>query len=205
VPAPAPGSAPIPLCTIAAETLLVHVSREAYRGLPLHFGATASNRYDATDKSYGVLYNALDLPTALMESVFHKHRWATRKRRQITRTELSQRMVRMVGVLDDLLLADLTAANTAASVFGLNLSQLSSRTYRHTQAVSAIVVAQDNDAGTPMFDGIRYPSRNNYPGPCVAIFERARDKIDVMADINLPLHKDWPAFKSSYAVTVLPR
>lgn len=56
-----------------------------------------------------------------------------------------------------------------------------------------------------MFDGIRYPSRNNYPGPCVAVFERAHDKIDVMADIGLALHKAWPAFKSGFAVTVLPR
>jgi hypothetical protein len=205
VPAPAPGSAAIPRCAIAAETLLVHISREAYRGSPLHFGAAASNRYDAADKSYGVLYAAFDLPTALMESVFHKHRWPSRKRRTITRTELNQRMVRMIGALDDLVLADLTAANMVASVFGLNLSQLSSRNYRHTQALSAVVAAQTDDTGTAVFDGIRYPSHNNYPGPCVAIFERARDKIDTMADVRLPLHKDWPAFTSSFAVTVLPR
>lgn len=173
--------------------------------MPLHFGATGGNRYDAPDCSFGVLYAAFDLPTALMESVFHKHRWVARKRRTITSTELGQRMVRIVGVLDDLVLADLTAPGVMAAAFGLNLAQLSSRNYRWTQQVSAQVAAAADSVGVVTFDGILYPSRNNYPGVCVAIFDRARHKIDVMRDVGLRLHKDWPRFQSAYGVIVLPR
>ncbi|SFW21328.1 RES domain-containing protein [Nitrosovibrio sp. Nv17] len=56
---------------IDAGDLLQHVSRVAYRGTPLFYGRNGSNRYDAPARDYGVLYLGRDLPTALMESVFH--------------------------------------------------------------------------------------------------------------------------------------
>src|SRR3546814_5644417 len=83
--------------------------------------------------AYGMLYLGRDLPTALMESVFHKHQWLADTQRSIALKEVQARMVRAVGVMDDVLLADLTAPGVMASYFGLNLEQLASRHYTHTQ------------------------------------------------------------------------
>ena len=112
----------LPTKIVAAGELLQHVSSVAYRGQGLFFGRNGSNRYDDPSKAYGVLYLAHDLPTALMESVFHKHHWHARKKRTITKTEVDQRMVRAVGTLQELHLADLSAPGVMASQFGLNLS-----------------------------------------------------------------------------------
>ncbi len=62
-------------------------------------------------------------------------------------------MVRAVGVIYDVLLADLTAPGVMAGYFGLNLEQLASRDYTHTQQVSAQVHAMLGDDGQVLFDG----------------------------------------------------
>jgi hypothetical protein len=56
----------------------------------------------------------------------------------------------------------------------------------------------------PLFDGVLYPSRNNYPAPSIALFERAREKVVVVGDIDLPDHVDWPAFVERYRIGVEP-
>jgi hypothetical protein len=193
----------LPTADVAAGELLQHASRVAYRGKQLYFGCDGTNRYDDPDKTYGVLYLAADIPTALMESVFHKHRWRT-ARRTIARTEISKRMIRAVGVFKDLRLADLSAPGVMASQFGLNLGQLASRNYRHTQKISADVHAHVAPNGD-IFDGVLYPSRNNYPAVCIALFDRAKAKVDVIKDIDMPDHAEWPAFKNDYKIIVLPR
>src|SRR3546814_5425465 len=43
--------------------------------ISLYFGRSGTNRYDDPAGAYGMLYLGRDLPTALMESVFHKHQW----------------------------------------------------------------------------------------------------------------------------------
>lgn len=188
---------------MATGELLQHVSRTKYRAHPLYFGFNAANRFDAADKSYGVLYLASDLATALMESVFHAHRWHVQSRRTISLAEVQGRMVRAVGVRRDLLLADLTAPGVMAQHFGLNLSQLSSRRYRHTQKVSAAVHAMVDKDAKPCFDGVFYPSRNNYPGACIALFDRAAHKLQVIDDIDLVEHVDWPRFVHDFRVGIL--
>lgn len=77
------------------------MSRVAYRGQRLHFGCDGANRYDAPDGRCGVLYLGLALPTALMESVFHKHHWDRDARRSIALAEVHSRLVRAVGVEPD--------------------------------------------------------------------------------------------------------
>ncbi|MCL4791048.1 MAG: RES domain-containing protein, partial [Gammaproteobacteria bacterium] len=103
-------SSALPSFLIDAGELLQHVSRTVYRGEPLYYGRGGTNRYDDPARKYGVLYLGLDLPTALMESVFHKHDWLADPKRSITLKEVQSRMVRAVGVLHDLHLADLTAS-----------------------------------------------------------------------------------------------
>jgi hypothetical protein len=189
---------------IDAGELVQHVSRIVYRGQPLFYGCDGTNRYDAPDGSYGVIYLGLTLPTALMESVFHKHRWALDEARSIALAEVRSRLVRAVGVLEGLELADLTAPGVMAAHFGLNLEQLASRGYEHTQRISAEVHAIRGADGLPSFDGVLYPSRNNYPQPSVALFDSAQGKVRVFEDIDLVDHVDWPRFVEDYRVGVEP-
>lgn len=104
----------LPSFLIDAGELLQHVSRVVYRGSPLYYGRSSTNRYDDPAQAYGVLYLGRDLPTALMESVFHKHQWLADTKRSIALKEVQSRMVRAVGVMDDVLLADLTAPGVMA-------------------------------------------------------------------------------------------
>jgi hypothetical protein len=151
----------VPARVIPAGELLQHVSRVAYRGTALHFGRSGGNRYDDPALRFGTLYVGFDLSTALMESVFRQHRWSHRAKRVITRTEVYSRMVRAIGVLAPLSLADLTAPGVMASQFGLNLAQLASRRYVHTQRIAALVHELAEPGGAHRFDGVLYPSRNN--------------------------------------------
>lgn len=184
----------LPLFHIDAGELLQHVSRVVYRGSPLYYGHNSTNRYDDPARTYGVLYLGRDLPTALMESVFHKHQWLADVKRSIALKEVQGRVVRAVGVLDKVRLADLTADGVMAGYFGMNLEQLTSRDYMHTQQMSAQVHAMFGDDGQPLFDGVLYPSRNNYPDKSIALFERAGAKVSVIEDIDLVDHVDWPRF-----------
>jgi len=149
-----------------------------------------------------VLYLGSDLPTALMESVFHKHQWLADTKRSIAMKEIESRLVRAVGILDALNLADLTAPGVMASYFSLNLEQLVSRTYTHTQDVSARVHAMFADGDVPRFDGVIFPSRNNFPATSIALFERARTKIEVVDDIDLVDHVQWPQFVADYKIGI---
>jgi hypothetical protein len=194
----------LPRHRIAPGSLLHHASRTTYRGGPLYFGNAGANRYDDPRLAYGVLYLAFDLATVLMESVFHRHRWNAKTRRTIARSEVDRRMIRMVGATSTVILADLTAPNVMAARFGLNQSQLASRRYIHTKRISAEVHASQDAAGTPLFDGILYPSHNNLPAKCIALFDRANTKVFVVDDVDLDAHAHWPAFTVAYRVVVTP-
>ena len=91
-----------------------------------------------------------------------------------------------------------------ANYFGLNLQQLASRDYRHTQQVSARVHAMLDADHVPLFDGVLYPSRNNFPSTSIALFERAQGKVKVVDDIDLPDHVEWPGFVVNYRIGVDP-
>lgn len=184
--------------------MLQHVSRIVYRGKPLYYGRDGTNRYDAPGRDYGALYLGRDLPTALMESVFHKHQWDKDTKRSIALAEIRSRVVRAVGVLEDLCLADLTASGVMAAYFGLNLEQLTRRDYTYTQGVSAQVHAMLAKDDVPLFDGVLYPSRNNYPAASIVLFERAKAKVKVFKDIDLVDHVGWPNFVANYRIGMAP-
>ena len=140
----------IPSCVIPAGELLQHISRVEYAATPLYFGTSSANRYDDPTGDYGVLYLGFDLPTVLMESVFHQHQWHRSRSRTITLSEIRGRIVRAVGVVERLNLADMTAPGVMAREFGLNLGQLASRRYIHTQRISRqIYEALDSSGDQP--------------------------------------------------------
>jgi hypothetical protein len=194
----------VPSFTINQGEMFQHVSLKRYSGTPLYFGKSGTNRYDDPAKNYGVLYLGFDLSTALMESVFHKHKWHRTKSRPISKSKIDLQIIRTVGVTDDLHLADLTAPDVMAAHFGLNLTQLIHRGYLHTQRVSAILHAVVDAKGFPIYDGILYPSRNNYPKKCVALFEDATSKVSLVDDIDLATHTEWPDFKNTFNIVVRP-
>ena len=199
---PIPIRPPIPpVKKVTSGSLLQHISRESYRDSSLHFGRSGKDRYDDPQKKFGALYLAFDLPTALMESVFHEHRWSTRKPRTIKQSEIVQRLVRAIGVVSDLHLADLNAPGVMASL-GLNLSQLVGRRYKQTQTLSRWIYELLGPDGIPLFDGISYPSRNNHPGTCIALFDRAQAKVEVILDLDLANHKDWPRFVKDFQIHI---
>lgn len=187
---------PLPTTTIPAGQRLYHVSRIAYAGTALHFGC-GDNRYDDRAGRFKVLYVGWDLPTALMESMFHQHEWTIDKR-HVASAALADRLVREVAVLDRLTLVDLNTPGLMAARFGLNLHQLTSRDYTHTQQIAALAHEQSG------VDGILYPSRNNYPGSCIALFDRCRARVGLITDIALERHRHWPDFAQQYGVTILP-
>jgi hypothetical protein len=191
----------IPLKTIAAGTVLQHVSRMIYEGTSLHFNRDKVSRYDDPMQVYGVLYLGFDLNTAVMESVFHKHRWS-RGARTLSTDEVARRMVRIIGIKQELRLAHITAEGIMAPVLGLNLSQLISLRYGHTQRLSANV-HRHMDADGQQYDGVFYPSRNNYPANCIALFDRAAAKIVVQRDIALARHRDWPDFVEQHNLRIV--
>ncbi|SHI19546.1 RES domain-containing protein [Pollutimonas bauzanensis] len=162
----------LPPSRIDAGELLQHVSRVVYRDEPLCYGRDGTNRYDAPKRDYGVLYLGRNLPTALMESVFHKHQWDQDTKRSIALAEVHSRLVRAAGVLEDLCLADLMAEGVMAGYFGLNLEQLARRDYTYTQQVSARVHAlqlllpiifnlAESPTGTQLLSGHISPAREH--------------------------------------------
>jgi len=189
---------------IPALTLLQHVGRTTYRGQALHYGRDIENRYDSPTGAYGVLYLGQDLPTALMESVFHKHQWLSDPKRQISLADIRQRMVRLVATRQHLLLFNINAPDVMAAQLGLNLEQLITRDYTHTRELSQRVHAMTDSMGVPQYDGILYPSRNNYPAHSIALFERAKDKVELIEDLDLVDHAEWPAFVTKYRIGILP-
>jgi hypothetical protein len=205
-----------PLVTVPKATKLYHTSWVEHLGTPLYFGKAATNRYDDPEKQYGCLYLANSLSTALMESVFHEHRWwllsllAKKVDRKITQSELDRRLVRHIVVLDDLNLADLCAPGFMARHLGLTLTQFVSRDYKRTQRISRMAfestVSAPTSASSTKFDGLRYPSRNNYPDMCICLFDRALAKIHAskFTDIELNRHAEWPVFFKDYGIEILP-
>jgi hypothetical protein len=60
-------------------------------------------------------------------------------------------------------LADTFAPGVMVREFGLNLGQLASRRYIHTQRISEQVHKLLDDRGLSAFDGLLYLSRTNFP------------------------------------------
>ena len=142
--------------------------------------------------------------TALMGRCFTKHQWLADE--ALDRAEKVQsRMVRAVGVMDDVLLADLTAPGVMAGYFGLNRNSWPAATTR-TQQVSAQGACDASEMTARCCSTVLYPSRNNYPAKSIALFERcqrARSELS-SRDIDLVDHVDWPRFVATYRIGVEP-
>ena len=123
----------LPSFLIDAGELLQHVSRVVYRGSPLYYGRSSTNRYDDPAQAYGVLYLGRDLPTALMESVFHKHQWLADTKRSIA--------LRAAGSASSAGLHSPQALPAARSPGGESTSRIPSAAHRPRDEATATGVA----------------------------------------------------------------
>lgn len=111
----------------------------------------------------------------------------------------------MIGVRSAIVVADLTREEVMAACLGVDLETLVSRDYCYTQQLSQQIHRLAGTDGRWCFDGICYPSRNNYPADCIALFDRASKCLSVERDIALAQHADWPRFVDIYKVGVVDK
>lgn len=178
-------------------TVLQHCSRSKYRGTDLHFGHDPRNRYDDPRGRFGCLYLGKNLDTCLLETAFHDHSWDSEPTRIISSSEVASRIVRVVRVVRTLRLANL-ATEGVARTFGLTLANLIQRPPDTTQKVSAEL----HDDPKLNLDGIFYEPRQNPGAWCVALYSSASAKVELVGDIDLIAHTDWPTFVRNFCILV---
>lgn len=162
----------LPLFLIDAGELLQHVSRVVYREQP---AVLWPQRHQSLRRPGADLRRALPGPRPVhgADGVGVSQAPVAGGREALDCAEGSREPARAGrGVLDDVRLADLTAEGVMAGYFGLNLEQLASRDYTHTQQVSAQVHAMLGDDGQPLFDGCSIRRATTIPpraSPCSSV------------------------------------
>jgi hypothetical protein len=126
----------------------------------LHFGRSATNRFDAPDGSFGVLYLGRDVHACFVETMG----WATGIR-HLELGDLAGRALAQIDASRALRLVDLAGRGLAR--LGAD-ARLASADYAASQAWA--LALHDHPAGA---DGIYYRARHDPTRFCAAIFERA--------------------------------
>lgn len=170
-----PAALPPPSVEVAEGETLRRVHRHTRPAM--WFGARDGGwRWDDPDHTYGVLYLGRTLDAALAETLLRSPEEKTVKREDIV-----VRREALFRVEKTLRLADLHGAGL--SYWGRELADVVSRDYTVPQALSARIHNETQ------LDGIEYRSRFNSDGMCVALFERAADKIRELVS-EIPLNED---------------
>lgn len=163
-----PGPHPLPPADLGERELPLEPSGDVWyrihklRHDPLHFGRNGTNRFDAPDRSYGVLYAASDPHGAFVETFGH----ATGTR-IVTISALEERGVARLRFSRALALVDLTGRGLAR--LGAD-NRLCDGDYEASQAWSAALYHHPQ---TP--DGISYRSRHDPSRICAALFDRVTE------------------------------
>lgn len=105
-------------------------------------------------------------------------------------------MIRVVRVREELVLADLR--RDVARVYGISAEELYARPPVATREIASKIYSDPAS-----FDGIYYASRMDPGATAVALFDRASSKIELVGDLGLEFHKDWPAFEQDYQISIL--
>ena len=128
---------------------------------PIHFGKSATNRFDAPAGEFGVLYVGADLHCAFIETFGH----ATGTR-SVSEAELRAREIAIVTCTRRLRLVDLRGKGLAR--MGADAALTSGLDYELAQRW-ALAIHQHPDKP----DGIAYLARHDPTRTSAAIFERA--------------------------------
>lgn len=177
-------SRPLPIVSVSGEWFRVHKLRAHLRDKgALYFGNGAVYRFDDFKRAFGVLYLAEQGHGAFIETL---GRSEDRSANPLFRSELEIRRMARVEVAD-LNLVDLTSTGLAQIGADNRLS-----TDMDYDATRAWARAFHEHPEQP--DGIRYRSRNDPSARCVAVFERAREKVTYVVSA-LIYHRSDPAVR----------
>ncbi|MFS8637031.1 MAG: RES family NAD+ phosphorylase [Gemmatimonadota bacterium] len=179
-----PGSPPLPSTTLSARALTL-ASLEAGKILyrihrshlaPLYFGRASDpdqrHRWDAPDASYGVCYLALEPSIAFAETLLRDLALDV-----VQEQELKIRSLARFRVVEPLRLVAMHGRGLRKHGADASVVQ---GPYEVTWAWSAAFHAHPDAP-----DGILYRARHDDSGLAVALFERARDKIEHVDSVGL--------------------
>lgn len=179
-----PGSPPLPPANFASRPLrtttlsvgeILYRIHRADRG-PLYFGRAKDpeqrQRWDAPDGGYGVCYLAREESTAFVETLLRDLELDA-----VPETELAIRSLARVCIRDPIRLAEMHGR--ALRSHGADASVVQGP-YPVTWEWSAAIHAHPEEP-----DGILCRARHDDSGFTIALFERAADKIELLASTGL--------------------
>lgn len=138
------------------------------------------SRFSSPSGAFRVLYAAQDFSTALAEAVV-RDRFVDRQRRYIGRSTLAGRFVTLISTTAPLKLLDIRGS--AVYTLGIDTDAVRGRAHDHGQAFSEWLHAKAD------FEGLLYDSRLTGRA-CIAVYERALEKIDASPAQPLLAHAD---------------
>ena len=142
-----------------------------------YFGRSGTNRFDALKNDFGVLYVASSIHCSFVE-VWLRCPNPRNAALIIDRAELAIRSIAQFKLNATLKLVDLTGFGLGR--LGLDAAIIATRKYKITGVWSSAFHAHPSRP-----DGILYSSRLNPGLRCIALFERAAAKIDLVRDERL--------------------
>lgn len=160
-PPPSLATRTLPLTTWVSTLVRLHRLDHA----PLFFGRTGMNRFDAPDRSYGVLYAAADLHGAFIETFGDAGGHVVTVSSLTTRAQSVLLPIRALSLVD-LRGAGLSHIGADARLFAADRrpAQIWSQAlWKHPEAI----------------DGLCYRARHDSDRVSVAVFDRAADALDV--------------------------
>lgn len=169
-----PGAHPDPPADLATRALPIATLEDGWYRLharehvALFFGRTGRNRFDAPAGEFGVLYLADTPHSAFVETYGRTERPS---RRIVTVQELAGRNLALIRASRPLHVVDLTGSGLVR--LGAD-NRLATGNYRVAQHWS---LALWRHPDTP--DGLRYRSRHDPSGCCLALFDRAAEVLEV--------------------------
>jgi hypothetical protein len=173
-----PGSAPpcdfaerdLPIEPVPAGATFVRIHRSDHAAL--YFGASGDNRFDDSERRYGVCYAARTLEGAFAETCLRLV-GAT----LLPLSRLTDRLLSLLTATAELRLVELHGTGLAR--MGATAA-VSSGTYDISQAWSRAIFA--HPAGV---DGIVYRSNHDNGELCVALFDRCRSRLSAHSPTDL--------------------
>ena len=137
---------------------------------PLHFDHSASHRFNAPDATYGTCYFGRTDEAAFVETMLR----GEPPTRLVTLTELRSRGMASVRTTGALRLVPLRDEHLNA--LGITADISSSQTYERSQMFARAVWAHPDQP-----DGLEYRCRHDNGLQAIALFDRARDRVESAA------------------------
>jgi hypothetical protein len=160
---------------VQRDGLWYRIHRTAYG--PVYYGKHCVYRFDDPDRVFGVLYMASRDYGAFVETL---GRLDGDRRYPLLRDDLASRSLAVLEAITPLVLVDVTGKGLARA--GADSRLLSTLDYQIPQAWSQAIHEHPSRP-----DGILYRARNDQSALCVALYERAAEKILIQGDSS-PLY-----------------